>query len=282
MVNRPFATIAVLLSIVAVALATHKQTFTYVSLDGRHLRMLVQGNGPVTVVFENGLGPPLEMWGKVQPAVSAFARTVTYDRAGVGLSDAGPLPRDARHIADDLHRALQVARIQPPYVLVGASLGGPYVRVSAGLYPAEVAGIVLVDPEPDSAHIDGARSPEARALSETLNEAKTSSIPAGVPVLLIRAEGEAEVPFATRSIRAARLAHRPAIAAESLEDKAWVGGIADGTMIVTSDSGHNVEIEQPDLVIATIRRAVELARSNPKRKLADDWRHFRGLADGTN
>src|SRR4029077_19435539 len=82
----------------------------------------------------------------IQPAVSQFAKTISYDRAGNGLSKKGPAPRDGRRVATELHTALHNARASPPYILVGHSLGGPYIRVFAGLYPEEVAGLVLVDP----------------------------------------------------------------------------------------------------------------------------------------
>src|SRR5688500_17826762 len=110
---------AVVFSALALFLPTRSQTFTRVAIYGRTMRMLVAGSGESTVVFENGLGPPLEMWGKVQPHVSRFARTVTYDRAGVGLSEEAPHPRDGRHIAEELRHALRVAGVLPPYVLVG-------------------------------------------------------------------------------------------------------------------------------------------------------------------
>jgi pimeloyl-ACP methyl ester carboxylesterase len=132
------------------------------------------------------------------------------------------------------------------------------------LYPEDVAGLVLVDPTPDTAHIVGGRSPEARALPDTMKQARASKVPLGVPVFLIRAEGSPEVPFATRSIRTARLARQSDIAAESREHKAWIAGIAPGRLIVTEDSGHNVEIEQPDLVVDTVRRAIEAAGSRAK------------------
>jgi pimeloyl-ACP methyl ester carboxylesterase len=89
-VNRTFTVALVMVSAIALFLPTRSQTFTRVTVDGRAIRMLVGGRGEQTVVFENGLGPPLEMWGKVQPEVGRFARTVTYDRAGVGLSEEGP------------------------------------------------------------------------------------------------------------------------------------------------------------------------------------------------
>jgi pimeloyl-ACP methyl ester carboxylesterase len=102
------------------------------------------GSGNPTVIFEAGAGGPLEVWARIQPEVSKFTRTVSYDRAGNGLSKKGPTPRDGRHVATELHTALHNAHVPPPYSLVGHSLGGPYIRVFAGMYPDEVAGMVLV------------------------------------------------------------------------------------------------------------------------------------------
>lgn len=243
----PLTLLAALLSLLALYLPTRTQTFTRVTVDGRSIRMLVAGRGDATVVFENGAGPPLEMWGKVQPDVSRFARTVSYDRAGVGLSDEGPLPPDSRRVAEELRRALLLAGVAPPYILVGASLGGRHVRVLAGMYPDDVAGMVLVDPTPDADRVDVA-----------------PAVP-GIPVFLIDAVSPLEVPFATEAIRMLRLSNRPEIEAESLEFKRWLDGIPGSRLIVTNRSGHNVPIEQPDLVVATIREAVDEATRRSRR-----------------
>lgn len=102
--NTPMAGLAAVLSLLALYLPTRTQAFTYVAIDGRSVRMLMAGRGDATVVFENGGGGSLEQWGKVQPGVSRFARRVTYDWAGRGLSDDGPRPRDGRRIAAELRR----------------------------------------------------------------------------------------------------------------------------------------------------------------------------------
>ena len=72
-------------------------------------------------------------------------RVCTYDRAGMGWSDPGPLPRDAAQFARELHTLLQNAQIPGPYILVGHSLGGLPVRVFVHEYPSEVAGVVLIE-----------------------------------------------------------------------------------------------------------------------------------------
>lgn len=109
------------------------------------LNLHCTGAGVPTVVLEAGLLDSLDVWGRVQPAVARFARVCSYDRAGYGNSDPGPMPRTSVRIANELRAALHSAGERPPYVLVGASFGGFLVRVFNGRYPDEVAGLVLVD-----------------------------------------------------------------------------------------------------------------------------------------
>lgn len=103
------------------------------------------GQGTPTVLLEAGLADSLESWRQVQPALAKFARVCSYDRAGYGTSDRGPMPRTSERIATELHAALDSAGEKPPYLPVGASFGGFCVRVFNGKYPEQVAGIVLVD-----------------------------------------------------------------------------------------------------------------------------------------
>ncbi len=84
-------------------------------------------------------------WTLVQPEVAKFARVCSYDRAGLGWSDESPRPRTATNIVEELHTLLEQAGEKPPYLLVGHSKGGMYVRLFAQKYPHEVVGMVLVD-----------------------------------------------------------------------------------------------------------------------------------------
>jgi pimeloyl-ACP methyl ester carboxylesterase len=116
-----------------------------VDVGGYRLMLNCAGAGSPTVVLEAGFGDMSVEWTTVQPRIAKFLRVCSYDRAGYGGSDLGPMPRTSLQIARELHTLLKNAGEKPPYVLVGASFGGYNVRVFNGLYPDEVAGIVLAD-----------------------------------------------------------------------------------------------------------------------------------------
>ncbi|MBS0580583.1 MAG: alpha/beta fold hydrolase [Proteobacteria bacterium] len=113
---------------------------------GRAINLLCEGTGAPTVILEAGAGGSTLEWRKVQPAVAQFTQVCAYDRAGMGFSDAGPLPRSADAVVADLEALLAAARLPPPYVLVAHSLGSYFARLYADRHPEEVAGMVLVDP----------------------------------------------------------------------------------------------------------------------------------------
>jgi pimeloyl-ACP methyl ester carboxylesterase len=84
-------------------------------------------------------------WVWVQQEVSGTTRVCAYDRAGMGWSEMGPEPRDAKQISNELHTLLEGAGIEGPYVLVGHSFGGLYMQTYAARHPDEVAGMALID-----------------------------------------------------------------------------------------------------------------------------------------
>lgn len=114
--------------------------------DGRRINLRCGGTGKTTVVFESGLGFPSYSWRKVQPSVERKTRACSYDRAGLGFSDPGPLPRSAGAIANDLAAALTAAGERPPYLLVANSFGSQPARLFAFRHPAQVVAMLLIDP----------------------------------------------------------------------------------------------------------------------------------------
>lgn len=115
-----------------------------VSAHKMFLNCMGNASGP-TVILEAGSGDSSEVWSAVQNQVAQFAHVCSYDRLGLGKSDKLAAAHTTDQIVDDLHQLLQAARLPPPYVAVGHSIGGIYVRKYAALYPSEVVGMVLLD-----------------------------------------------------------------------------------------------------------------------------------------
>jgi pimeloyl-ACP methyl ester carboxylesterase len=113
---------------------------------GRRMNLFCLGEGSPTVVFDSGLSDWSSTWALIQPAVAKKTRACSYDRPGMGYSDASTAPRTPQAAVDDLHALLERGGISGPVVLVGHSLGGFYAKLFAVTYPQNVAGLVLVDP----------------------------------------------------------------------------------------------------------------------------------------
>ena len=114
---------------------------------GTHrLHLLEEGQGSPTIILEAGLMSTVLSWSEIQSALAQSYRVVSYDRAGLGWSDLGPMPRTAERMVEELRTLLERAAIPPPYVLVGHSFGGLTMPLFAARYPQETAGVVLVDP----------------------------------------------------------------------------------------------------------------------------------------
>jgi pimeloyl-ACP methyl ester carboxylesterase len=152
---------------------------------------------------------PALPWASVQPAVAEFARACAFDRSGLGWSEPSPNTRTLSNYIQEQRTLLARAGVEPPYVLVGHSAGGLYVRVYAHQYPDEVAGIVLVD----AAHEDlDVRPPESVTKMNKQGDPKLGGL-----------EGQA-------AKRAAGLLPR-------------------GQMVKIPGAGHNVHQTQPEAIL---------------------------------
>jgi pimeloyl-ACP methyl ester carboxylesterase len=118
-----------------------------IDVNGKRMHVIEQGtqqNGP-TVVLETGFSGASIGWAWIQPEIARFARVVSYDRAGLGWSEETGDPHDATETARRLQTLLKQLDAPPPYVMVGHSLGGIFVRRFAAMYPDEVGALVLID-----------------------------------------------------------------------------------------------------------------------------------------
>ena len=118
---------------------------TVEKIDNRRTEFALTQHGSIPVVFENGLGGRMEWWNKVIPEISKDTTTFAYNRPGYGSSDPVSTPRDGLHIVDELRMLLKNKYLNPPYILVGHSLGGLYMQLFARRYPDEVGALILVD-----------------------------------------------------------------------------------------------------------------------------------------
>ena len=231
-----------------------------IEVGGHLVRLRVAGEGSPAVVFEIGLGGPLEEWAAVQPDVARFTRTVSYDRLG---SDRGTAALTGGQIARELHTALTRAQVPPPYVLVGQSFAGIYNRIFAATYPEDVAGMVLLDPaqerfiewmeihhpEHGLSSIRRDHWPEAAGIDASLDEVKVLGPLPDVPIIVVTG--------ARRGRDRLRDELLP-IWTEMHDD--WVRKLPQGRHVLAEKSGHAIHIDEPGLVVGLIHEIVKQAR----------------------
>jgi len=143
-----------------------------IDIGGRKLNLHCSGSGPVTVVFDSPSTDAGWSWVGVQPEIAKRTRACVYDRAGLGFSDPSPREGVSGNAVEDLHALLGKAGIAPPYVLVGNSYGGANVQLYAYRYPAEVKGLVLVEPqhEDETKRLDAASQGKLKQVYAQQNE----------------------------------------------------------------------------------------------------------------
>ena len=242
-----------------------------IDVNGGRAYLDCRGAGSPTVVLESGLGTGASGWGFVPEWVAGKTRVCAWDRPGIGASDPighHTIEDTARH----LRATLAAAGEQPPFIVVGHSLGGVYARVFASSFRPEVSGVVLVDP-----YLPDIRPVERVALDPALREEWLSGLRAtndqvaAVEDLdwaasydqLTRASVEGlplELLFVDQRFRwEGRF--EPA-EADLIE--AWrrlVGSLsADYRLTIAADSTHMIQYDRPDLVVDAILRLVDRDR----------------------
>lgn len=139
--------------------------------EGRTINLVCLGQGSPTVILSAGLGGWSWWWWWVQGPLAKRTRVCAWDRAGSGFSSPSPDPQDIVHTTQDLERALKIADVRAPYVMVGNSLGAYESLRFTDLHRQSVIGVVLADPDiPDRPAIDERLAPQFAALSRVLED----------------------------------------------------------------------------------------------------------------
>jgi pimeloyl-ACP methyl ester carboxylesterase len=270
-----------------------------VDVGGYRLHINCAGSGSPTVVIEAGLGDWSTAWSAVQAEVAKTTRVCSYDRAGMGWSEPGPLPRNAAQFAKELKALLHNASVAGPYVLVGHSLGGLPVRVFAHDYPSDVAGVVLIDsmhPGQSTRSAADAKAPAttyehalpilpalARLGLVRLLARPLGLVPPGAPheaadyALVVRPklvqawldENQQVADSLAQADAVTTFGDLPLIVLTAALDqqKGWQGWQDElarlsthSQHLVAEQSDHNIELHQPDAAVAAIVRMVEQLR----------------------
>lgn len=257
-------------------ISQNSQAAHLVEVGTRKIFLNCSGNAPgPTVILEAGTGDTSEVWSAVQTEVEKFANVCSYDRLGLGRSDKLGVAHTADEIVADLHGLLHAASIREPYVLVAHSIGGIYSRKYADLYPAEVAGIVLVD----SAHEDqftrvAQISPEwAKRISSQfpVDEQRSQGFLSGnerlawhfdKPLVVIE---HGEMPPSAASDPMAKQSE----AVFHVLQKDLANRSKHGQLREAKTSGHYIQRDQPELVTQSIRDVIKesatLITAKPRR-----------------
>lgn len=226
--------------------------------DGGRIAVATAGDSGPVVVFESGLGEPMDGWREVAAPLTACMRVVLYDRPGIGASgprgSGGPVL--AADVAGDLARLLGRLELPPPYILVGHSLGGLYVQAFARLMPRSIAAIVLVDAtsplEPPGVFVSTV--PPAPGTIEAAEEAgiaaSTAALLAGpplpaVPLIVLAATDHGDTP------------EREALWREVQARTAALSPL--GRLEVVDGSGHFIQEDRPEAVTGAVIAAAAAA-----------------------
>ena len=250
----------------------------YVLVEGHKMHYQTAGTGSPTVIFESGHASTLEDWRDIFPAVAKMTRVVCYDRPGMGSSAESAKPRTYKQIVLELHSMLQQAKIPPPYILVGHSMGGGLIRAFASDYRSEVAGMVFVDPlfENMFKGIDPAELNKELLFMDSIM--KNESITIQREHTMMR--NEATTGFA--ELRSFELPDVPTALLVAGKDRppGWTNGLidlyqekfqrlSDSRLIVLSQSPHYIQAYEPASIIEAIKKVLY---PDPLAILRKEWR----------
>jgi pimeloyl-ACP methyl ester carboxylesterase len=257
------------------------QSHARIDVGGHRLDYVQEGTGGPAVVFETGLADSLDTWLPMARMVSELTTAIAYSRAGFGRSESGAPDHSVPHAVADLHALLHRLSIRPPVVLVARSYGSLIARLYVSLYPADVAGLVLVDGTHEKqvqrfGKIDSTYPAAFRAYYDSVL-AQMAPGPAAAETretVRIQAAGTIEglrplpdIPLAVltsmRSDDSSRYVNGTArghLVWRALHDE-WFQRSRNAIHIQTTRSGHGIQDDEPALVLQTIRFVLDRVRA---------------------
>jgi pimeloyl-ACP methyl ester carboxylesterase len=228
-----------------------------VEIGNHQLHLYCVGERVPTVVLESPAGGMSMTWAWVQDELATTTRVCSYDRAGLGWSEAGDGRYNAMRAPDELRALLQRAGERTPLIIAGQEYGAALARLYAGQYPHDVAALVLVD---DPAEAGGAPTPSWTAaawpwLARVGLLRVTHSLSRRAAGLPSSATGAAQA-FLNRPDHLTRAA-REVARLDAVTDAARGAGVAEAIPVTHVTTGQR----DPPVVLASREQAKTVTRA---------------------
>ena len=269
-----------------------------ITIADHSLHSMSMGEGEFTVIFEAGFGNDLSHWRSVAPFISKKAKVVVYSRAGYGKSSPVSNARTLTQTTDELTAFINAAALKPPFIFVGHSYGGHIIRTYAAQHPNTVAGLVFVDPANEAFFVG----------LKAIDEAKTAAFLEGyVKMVPQRLQAENKVlmaidekgqlpdfgplPDVPAAVITSMVQRYPQYIIHSNEGKKlWrqlhselFNQFSTASHFTTMDSGHNIALQQPTLVIDAIDKVIKQAsKMSQKARMTQTLNQAIGLIEQAN
>lgn len=244
----------------------HKQK---AQIQGAALEYVLSGSGAPPIILINGAGGPVEGWYRVYAELETFSTVFAYNRPGIGGSDRPNSPQSGDVILATLRELLSAVGLNPPYLLVGHSLGGLYVNLYARRFPHEVAGVIFLDAAAPGDEVlqDNYQTPlqnilnkisglfkpgkhthaEVQFVHQTVEQIGNAEPFPDIPLMVISGGKGLSPLLVTEKARQVRAENQTALATLS----------PYGEQIIAAQSGHFPQFTEPELIINAVRQMLE-------------------------
>lgn len=236
-----------------------KELFVQISDCKLYAKIVGEHDGKPTVIMDAGYGDFSKAWASVIGDISLLTNVLIYDRAGLGKSETSANPRTSREMVKELKELLIVAKIKPPYILVGHSFGGVNMRMFATEFQHEVCGLVLVDSTPEDyrERFLPTMSPDFQQrynkqfvyegdydeFMESLKQLKETRKKLNVPVIVLSAGKKAQYSKESQALW-------------NEMQREILGISSEGELVIAENSAHYIQKDEPEVVVSAIKKLI--------------------------